>query len=679
MDLSYLDTLNSAQKKAVLKTEGPLLIIAGAGAGKTKTVTDRILHLCLNGVAPEQILAITFTNKAAKEMRERVSHALQKHPQGGVAFAGRTPFVSTFHSFGVFLLKKFGHKLGLSKHVTILDRDDSKKMVKDILVQLGHDPKKVEPSKVLNIISKQKGENISIQSFIETSKAKPRGYSDEIAGIVWREYESELRKQKSVDFDDLLTLPVKLIREHEDVKTYCNTTWKYIHVDEYQDTNPIQYELCKLLAGPSKNIAVVGDADQTIYTWRGANISHILEFEHDFPGTEVVLLEQNYRSTGNIIEAANAVIEKNIYRKKKNLFTDKDGGEKITVYTALDETDEAHYIAKEIKNHIQTGVDPKDIAVLYRANFQSRSLEEACLMYSIPYQVLGTKFFERKEIKDMISYLKAAINRDSVTDIKRTINTPARGIGNVTVLKVVSNQIHELNQSAQQKVYEYFRLLDTIKTKSEQEKLSDVFKYIFQASGLEKNLKEGNEDDRERLENIKELVSLTARYDAYTPEEGVTRFLEEAGLMSDQDELDAQKDENKVRLMTVHASKGLEYNYVFIGGLEEGLFPYERADEIGTKSDQELEEERRLFYVAITRAKKKLYISNAMMRTVFGARQFRTPSNFLEDMPAHLTESIDNTSGFISQQGPSGHNPYNQYKPGERRRGGLLDLGEIDF
>lgn len=673
MDLTYLDSLNSAQKKAVLKTEGPLLIIAGAGAGKTKTVTERILHLVLNGVAPENILAITFTNKAAKEMRERVSHALHKHPQGGTVFSGRTPFVSTFHSFGVFMLKKFGHKLGLPKHITILDRDDSKKMVKDILVQLGHDPKKVEPSKMLNIISKQKGNNVSLQTFTEQSASKPRGYSDEIASIVWREYDAQLRKEKSVDFDDLLTLPVKLLREDVEVRSFCNNTWRYIHVDEYQDTNPIQYELCKLLAGKDKNIAVVGDADQTIYTWRGANISHILEFEHDFPGTEVVLLEQNYRSTGTIIEAANAIIEKNIYRKKKNLFTDKELGEKITVYTALDETDEAHYIGREIKNLIQNGTEPKDIAVLYRANFQSRSLEEACLVYAVPYQVLGTKFFERKEIKDMISYLKASINRDSVTDIKRTINTPARGIGNVTVLKVVSNQVAELPASAQQKVYEYFRLLDTVKTKSEQEKLSEVFKYIFQASGLEKNLKEGNDDDKERLENIKELVSLATKYDSLTPEEGVARFLEEAGLMSDQDELDAKKDENKVRLMTVHASKGLEYNYVFIGGMEEGLFPYERADEVGTQSEQEEEEERRLFYVAVTRAKKKLYVSSAMMRTVFGARQFRTTSNFLEDIPAHLTESIDNTSGFIS------HNTGNQYRPGERRTGGLLDLGEIDF
>lgn len=675
MDLTYLDSLNKAQKKAVLKTEGPLLIIAGAGAGKTKTVTDRILHLVLHGVQPEQILAITFTNKAAKEMRERVTSALNKHPEGGSVFAGRTPFVSTFHSFGVFMLKKFGHKLNLPKHITILDRDDSKKMVKDILIRLGHDPKKIEPSKMLNIISKQKGENVSIQDFADTAKTKPRGYSDEIAAIVWREYESELRKEKSVDFDDLLTLPVKLIKEHADVRSYCNTTWKYIHVDEYQDTNPIQYELCKLLAGPTKNIAVVGDADQTIYTWRGANISHILEFEHDFPGTEVVLLEQNYRSTGAIIEAANAIIEKNIHRKKKNLFTDKELGEKITIYTALDETDESHYIAREIKNMIQNGTEPKDIAILYRANFQSRSLEEACLTYGIPYQVLGTKFFERKEIKDMISYLKASINRDSVTDIKRTINTPARGIGNVTVLKVVSNQVHELNASAQQKVYEYFRLLDTIKAKSEQEKLSDVLKYIFQASGLEKNLKEGNDDDKERLENIKELVSLATKYDAFAPDEAVARFLEEAGLMSDQDELDAKKDENKVRLMTVHASKGLEYNYVFIGGLEEGLFPYERADEVGTQSEQEAEEERRLFYVAVTRAKKKLYISSAMMRTVFGARQFRTISNFVEDIPLHLVDSIDNTQGFITQ--PT--SVYDRYKPGERRTGGLLDLGEIDF
>lgn len=670
MDTSYLDSLNKAQQKAVLKTEGPLLIIAGAGAGKTKTITTRILHLTLNGVAPENILAITFTNKAAKEMKERVGHALQSHREGGQVFYNQ-PFVSTFHSLGVHLLKKFGHKFGLSKHVTILDRDDSKKKVKDILVEKGHDPKKIEPSKILNIISKQKGNNITQAEFTAKVQTSKKGYGDEIAAIVWAEYDRELRKEKAVDFDDLLMLPVRLLKEFPDVREYCNNLWHYIHVDEYQDTNPIQYELCKLLAGTKKNIAVVGDADQTIYTWRGANISHILEFEHDFPGTEVVLLEQNYRSTGNIIEAANSIIEKNICRKKKNLFTDKEGGEKITIYTGLDETDESHYVAKEIKNFIQNGMSPKDIAVLYRANFQSRALEEACLFYGVPYQVLGTKFFERKEIKDMISYLRAALNRDSITDIKRTINTPTRGIGNVTVLKVVAGKISELPTAAQQKVYEYFRLLDTIKTKSETEKLSDVFKYILQASGLEKCLKDGNEDEQEKFENIKELVSLTAKYDLLSPEEGIELFLEEAGLMSDQDELDAKDQENKVRLMTVHSSKGLEYDNVFITGLEENLFPYERVGESENKSQEEEEEERRLFYVAVTRAKKKLYLSHVMMRTIFGARQFRTPSEFLEDIPVHLQESIDNTSAFASGK--------TTYAPGERRKGGLLDLSEIDF
>lgn len=667
MDTSYLNTLNTAQKKAVLKTEGPLLIIAGAGAGKTKTLTTRILHLTLCGIPPENILAITFTNKAAKEMRERVVHALTTHREGGETFRGHQPFVSTFHSLGVYLLKMFGHKLGLAKHVTILDRDDSKKKVKDILISKGYDPKKVEPSKILNIISKQKGNNINISEF------KTKSFLDETVAIVWREYDNELRREKSVDFDDLLALPVKLLREFPDVKTYCNNLWKYIHVDEYQDTNPIQYELCKLLAGETKNIAVVGDADQTIYTWRGANISHILEFEYDFPGTEIVLLEQNYRSTGNIIEVANTIIEKNIFRKKKNLFTDKEGGDKVVVYTGLDETDESYFVAQEINQLLGKGVQPQDIAVLYRANFQSRTLEEACLRFNVPYQVLGTKFFERKEVKDMISYLKAALNRDSVTDLKRTINTPTRGIGNVTLLKVVSGQTSELPQAAQQKVREYFKILDAIHEKSQKEKLSDVFKYIFQASGMEKSLKEGNQDDLERLDNIKELVSLTSKYDTFPPEEAVHLFLEESGLMSDQDELDNKDQGNKVRLMTVHSSKGLEYDYVFITGLEENLFPYERAGEVEEKTQEENEEERRLFYVALTRAKKKLYLCYVLMRTIFGARQFRTQSEFLADIPVHLVESIDNTNALVSNQS------HNIYKPGEKRKGGLLDLSEIDF
>lgn len=670
MNTSYLDSLNNAQKKAVLKTEGPLLIIAGAGAGKTKTITSRILHLCLNGVQPESILAITFTNKAAKEMRERVVKAMEEHAEGGQVFYSHKPFVSTFHSLGVYLLKNFGSKLGLTKTFSILDRDDSKKKVKDILVAKGHDPKQVEPSKVLNMISKQKGNNVSLAEYTSKTLSGEEGFIGETVAAVWEEYDRQLRKEKAVDFDDLLSLPVRLLKEHEDVRNYCNTLWKYIHVDEYQDTNPIQYELCRLLAGESHNIAVVGDADQTIYSWRGANISHILEFEHDFPGTEVVLLEQNYRSTGNIIEAANTIIDKNIFRKKKILFTDKEAGEKITIYTGLDEGDESQFVASEVKKLIQQGVEPKEISVLYRANFQSRVLESTCLALNIPYQVLGTKFFERKEVKDVISYLRAAINRESITDIKRTINTPVRGIGKVTLIKVAEDKVGELPAAAQTKVLEYFRLLDNIKQKTETEKLSDVFRYIFQASGLEKIYMTGNEDDVERGENVKELVSLTTKYDLMPPHEAVELFLEEASLMSDQDELDEKGKENKVRLMTVHASKGLEYDYVFITGMEENLFPYERAGETETKSDQDSEEERRLFYVAVTRARKKVYLCYAIMRTIFGNRQFRTKSDFLNDIPAILTDSVDNTASFFPQKKTDEHG---------RRLGGLLDLSDIDF
>lgn len=672
MNTQYLQDLNEKQLKAVLKTEGPLLIIAGAGAGKTKTITTRILHLCLNGVSPDAILAITFTNKAAKEMRERVAHAIARHSEAGQVFTDYTnrPFVSTFHSLGVYILRQFGNRVGLNKTFSILDRDDSKRKIKDIIVAKGHDPKKIEPSKVLGIISKQKGNSVSLATYTSKSLSGEEGYIGETVAAVWDAYDKELQKEKAVDFDDLLSLPVKILKENPDVKQLLNHKWKYIHVDEYQDTNPIQYELCKLLAGESHNIAVVGDADQTIYSWRGANIKHILEFEHDFPGTETVLLEQNYRSTGIIIEIANTIINKNIFRTKKVLFTEKDRGEKITQYVGLDEVDEGNYVAGEIQKLLRSGVEAGQIAVLYRANFQSRVLETACMQYSIPYQVLGTKFFERKEIKDMIGYLRAAINRESVTDIKRTINTPPRGIGKVTELKVVENKMDELPPTARTKVYEYFRLLDTIKNKTETEKLSEVFKYIFQASGMEKIYISGGEEDLERVENIKELVSLTTKYDSLPPAEAIELFLEEASLMSDQDELDEKGKENKVRLMTVHASKGLEYDYVFITGMEEGLFPYERMDEVGKKSDSESEEERRLFYVAITRACKKVYLCYTMMRTIFGAKQFRTKSNFLEDIPDDLIDSIDNT--------------YSMFQPKKvdengRRTGGLLDLGEIDF
>lgn len=664
--MNYIDQLNTAQKVAVNKINGPILIIAGAGAGKTKTVTTRIVNLIQNNIQPENILAITFTNKAAKEMRERVISMIEGDRDLYEVIKNRHPFISTFHSLGVYVLKNYGHTQGINKNFTILDRDDSRKKVKEILVKKGHDPKKVEPSKILNMISKNKGENITLAEYTTKVLSGHDGFLGETVQAVWAQYDAELRKEKNVDFDDLLTLPVKIIKENPDIKQKLNNQWKYIHVDEYQDTNPIQYELCKLLAGEDKNIVVVGDADQTIYSWRGANISHILEFEHDFPGTEVVLLEENYRSTGNIIEAANNVIEKNIYRKKKNLFTQKESGEKINLYTAFDETDESRFVIGKIKSLIQEGIEPKDIAVLYRANFQSRTLEESCLMLNVPYQVLGVKFFERKEIKDMISYLKAAVNRDSITDIKRTINTPARGIGAVSLVKIVEDRIQDLTQATQVKVKEYFSLLDIINQKTKTEKLSDVFKYIFKNSGIEKSYLTKSEDDLEKLENIKELISLTAKYDAFEPDQALELFLEETSLMSDQDELDKKDQHNKVRLMTVHASKGLEYDYVFIVGMEESLFPYERANESSVDRDEE--EERRLFYVALTRAKKRLYLSNAIIRTVFGSKQVRTISGFIKDINEKLIEHNDNTSYNKS------FSPNNN---GGKRD--LLDLSEIDW
>lgn len=664
--MNYIDQLNAAQKKAVVKIDGPILIIAGAGAGKTKTVTTRIVNLIQKGVLPERILAITFTNKAAKEMRDRVQSMIEGDRDLFEVIRNRHPFLSTFHSLGVYILKNYGHTQGINKNFTILDRDDSRKKVKEILVRKGHDPKKVEPSKILNIISKNKGENITLAEYTTKVLSGHDGFLGETVQAVWSQYDAELRKEKNVDFDDLLTLPVKIMKEHPEIKQKLNNQWKYIHVDEYQDTNPIQYELCKLLAGEDKNIVVVGDADQTIYSWRGANISHILEFENDFPGTELVLLEENYRSTANIIEAANNIIEKNIYRKKKNLFTQKESGEKIEVYTGFDEVDESRYIIRKIKDLIQQGAEPKEIAVLYRANFQSRVLEESCLMFNIPYQVLGVKFFERKEIKDMISYLKAAVNRDSITDIKRTINTPARGIGAVSLIKIVEDRIKDLTQGTQIKVREYFALLDVIAEKVKTEKLSEVFKYIFKNSGIEKSYLTKNEDDLEKLENIKELISLTTKYDGFDPDEALSLFLEETSLMSDQDELDKKDQQNKVRLMTVHASKGLEFEYVFIVGMEESLFPYERMNE--TSADRDNEEERRLFYVAVTRAKKKLHLSNAIIRTIFGARQVRTISNFIKDINENLLEHNDNTT-FNKNYG-------NNNIGGKRD---LLDLSEIDW
>ncbi len=633
MPLKNQENLNPKQKEAVLNTEGPLLILAGAGAGKTKTIAERIRHLIRNGVAPSSILAITFTNKAAKEMRERVSKMLSedKGLNRPVSMNER-PFVSTFHSLGVHIIKEQATKLGMGRHFSIFDRDDSKKAVKEALEICGLDPKTHDPNKVLSIISKEKGRGLTE---IDYAARPERGQFSDIVEIVWREYEKILKRDNALDFDDLLLKTARLLREDEEARNYYRKVWNYIHIDEYQDTNGVQYEISKLLVGEKHNICVVGDVDQNIYSWRGADIKNILAFEKDYPEARAILLEENYRSTKTILEAANTVIEKNKIRRKKTLFTSNLAGEKIGIFQGLDESSEAEFIASKVEELIKSGSKHEEIAVLYRANFQSRVLEEAFLGHRIPYQLLGTRFFERREIKDILSYLKAALNPECLADIKRIINVPARGIGKSSVAKLFSGLNSDLPPATKKKISDFYKLLEEIKKAAEERSPSETISFIINESGLEREWKENKGEDLERLENAYELRSFAEKFDSLKPLEGIEELLSDSALQSDQDEMVEEK--NAVRLMTVHASKGLEFDVVFIAGLEDGLFPHQKVTRENI-TPEESEEERRLFYVALTRARKKIFLSYAQVRMMFGSRQVNIPSEFIFDIPEELTE-----------------------------------------
>lgn len=621
--MNYLDQLNPPQREAVEHLEGPLLVIAGAGAGKTRTIAYRILHLIESRINPDSILAITFTNKAAREMRERVQKLLDGSKKGA-------PMLTTFHSFGVYILRHNGARLGLSAHFSIFDRDESLAKIKEAMRAIGIDEKRFEPRKVLNAISRQKGDNISAQEFSSSQSNNP--YS-KIISQVWLRYDELLKANKALDFDDLLLKTVELLKTNPDILASYQDRFRYIHIDEYQDTNVVQYELTNLLAEKYKNICVVGDMDQSIYGWRGADFTNLLRFEKDYKKAKTVLLEENYRSTQTILSAANQVIQKNKQRHEKNLFTKNKEGARIGLYTGLEEGDEARFVAQKAKELISEGTNPNEIAVLYRANFQSRVLEEACLQENVSYQVLGTRFFERKEIKDIVAFIRASLNPEDWESMKRVINIPARGIGKTTLMKLAGGQFEELPATMKQKISQFKKILSEIGDFAINNKPSELIKFIIEHSGLEKSLKEDGEDGQERLENIKELVNVATKYDALPTEEAIEAMMTEIALATDQDELDQPK--SGIKLMTVHAAKGLEFDYVFITGLEQDLFPH--AGMSDEKRDGE--EERRLFYVAVTRARHKLYLSYAQTRQVFGQRRVNMPSEFIFDIDEELIET----------------------------------------
>lgn len=608
-------------------------MIAGAGAGKTKTIAERIGHLVTKGVRPNSILAITFTNKAAREMKDRVETVLKETEVINLPISElERPFIGTFHSLGVYILREHAEKVERKKYFSIFDRDDSRRSIKEALLSFGLDPKTHDPGRILGIISKEKGQGKNHGDYDHSAQ---RGYLANVIRQVWPEYEKILARENALDFDDLLLKTLDLLAKYPEVRSHYNNVWKYIHIDEYQDTNKVQYQISKLLTGKDKNIFAVGDVDQNIYSWRGAEIKNIMAFEEDYPDAEIILLEENYRSTEKILEAANAVIVKNKIRREKNLFTAQTGGDKIVFFRGFDETNEADFIAHKAEEIVKKGVSPEEIAVLYRANFQSRALEEAFMKKGLPYQMIGTRFFERKEVKDILSYLRAALNPDSTSDLKRIINVPARGIGKVTVLKIFSGQESELTGGVAKKITQFRKILKEIEVVSTEKKVSETISFIIKSSGLEDVWKGVGDEGVVRLENAFELVNFASRYDELPPEEGITSLLADAALQSDQDEIDDKK--RAIRLMTIHASKGLEFDTVFITGLEEGLFPHERMDR-DKLTPEESEEERRLFYVALTRARKKVFISYAEVRNLFGRRQVNVPSRFIFDIPEYLVE-----------------------------------------
>ena len=639
--MSHLDTLNEAQKRAVTTIDGPLMVIAGAGTGKTRVITHRILHLITQGVLPEKILGITFTNKAAGEMRLRVDTLIgfevekprtSKHSN----FPTNKPLLCTFHSLGVRMLREHHSAAKIPRQFAIFDRDDSIRALKDALRDEGIDPKQFAPSLFLTLISRYKGDGVALQDF---SGFEHDRFGEMLLGV-WERYETTLHSENAFDFDDLLLVPLRILQRAPAILAEYQNRWSHLHIDEYQDTNRVQYELSRLLADTHKNICVVGDMDQSIYGWRGARIRNMLQFERDFPGTTVIPLEENYRSTDVILSAANAVIEKNKVRAPKTLFTRRKKGEKIGVSIAANEGGEAAFVAATAAAHIAAGTPPSEIAVLYRTNFQSRVLEEAFLATGIPYQVVGTRFFERKEVRDALAYLHAALNPKSPHHLKRIANVPPRGIGKVTLLKVFMKQEASLPERTRRAVADLRTLLARIQKQAETQKPSAVMRYVIQESGMEALFTKGSEEDEERFLNLKEMVSLASRYDSLPHEEALQKFLEDAALASDQDALNENRE--AVKLMTVHAAKGLEFSIVFVTGLEEGLFPHEKND---SESPEDQEEERRLFYVALTRAKEKLYLSHAATRRIYGTTGLTVPSQFLGDIDETLLDYADENNG----------------------------------
>lgn len=623
--------LNDKQKEAVMHVDGPCLVLAGAGSGKTKVLTERIVNLINNGVSPYSILAITFTNKAAREMRERVYNSIEEE--------ANKIFIGTFHSLGLKIVRENASVIGYSNNVTILDRDDVNTLIKRFMKELNLDTEHYPVKSILNKISFAKNEGLSPEEFDKFAKAP----LDMAACKVYKMYESALKRSNSVDFDDLLILPLKIFKKDKSVLEKYQEHFKYILVDEYQDTNMVQYDMCKLLASKYRNLFVVGDMDQSIYSFRFANYMNVINFEKDNKDAKVIVLDENYRSTNNILNAANDVIRNNKERKEKNLWSSKGDGDKIKYIRCDNELEEASTVVRLTKELLDKGEKPSEIAVLYRTNGQSRVFEEAFLKENIPFKIVGSYFFyNRKEIKDLISYMHLIYNNNDDASLERVINVPRRGIGSKTIERLRSEasisdkSMFEVVSSGKELGFK--NLIIDLTNESKNTDLVGLVDVILDKTGIRKELEEKNDLESEiRLENLNEFKSIALAFQ----EKGIfslEEFLENISLVSDKNEY--KEVDDGINLMTLHSAKGLEFNDVFLVGMEEGIFPHNRSFE----SESELEEERRLCYVGITRAKEHLWLMNAKKRTLFGQVSMNFPSRFIKEINSDLIDKEESVS-----------------------------------
>jgi DNA helicase II / ATP-dependent DNA helicase PcrA len=683
-----LESLNPTQLDAVEHTEGPLLILAGAGSGKTRVLTHRVAYLIDQGLAaPEEVLAITFTNKAAREMKDRV--ALLVGPDS------RRMWVSTFHAFCARILRVHAEKLGYKREFTIYDGADQVRLVKRCIVELGKDPKRFNPRSFQAQISSAKNVLMAPDDFLRNTE----GYIAENVAEVYDLYQKRLYENNAMDFDDLIMQSVALLELFPEVRERYQTRFKYIHVDEYQDTNHAQYRLVDILAAGYRNLCVVGDDDQSVYSWRGADIRNILDFERDYPEAKVVKLEQNYRSTQTILDAANAVVANNASRKAKALWTAGDEGERIRVFAASDEYAEARFVVSEVERLIEGGASPREISVFYRTNAQSRALEDVLVREGVPYQVVGgVRFYERAEVKDAMAFLSVISNPDDSVSLERIINVPKRGLGSTSVAKLQDyarrhgisfyEALSEadaagLTGAAKKACRGVCDLFEGLRVAAKEVPPAELIGAVLDESGYRKELEaEDTVEAESRLENLEELINAAREYERVEPDPTLEGFLQEQALYSDQDSLISEG--GSVTLMTLHNAKGLEFGHVFVVGMEEGTFPHARS-----LDEHNLEEERRLAYVGITRARETLTLTHAKLRSSWGEREYRMPSRFLSEIPdeykSGTVPGLSNASGRggwgVALPGHGGPERAASggmaYKTGERVRHAKFGVGEV--